>query len=231
MRNKLPELEKALIGMVRDHHRFLLARQLAHIDFLDEHISALSAEIERRIHEMSQSQRPSSSERPNTPSFEEAVDLLDTIPGVDRITAEVIVAELGTDMNRFPTSKHAASWAGLSLGNNESGGKRRSGRTKKGNRTLRSGLLKAAWAASHTKNTYLSAQYHRLAGRRGKKRAIIATAHSILVMSYHILKRQQPYYELGGNYFDERKKESILHGLVKRISKLGYEVSLEPVAA
>jgi transposase len=234
MRSKLPELEKALTGVVRDHHRFLLTRQLAHIDFLDEHIATLNAEIEHQISEMSQSQGQSSceskSETPKAVSFEEAVELLDTIPGVDKITAEVIVAELGIDMSRFPTSKHAAAWAGLSPGNNESGGKRRSGRTKKGNRALRSGLLQAAWAASHTKNTYLSAQYHRLASRRGKKRAIVATAHSILVISYHILKRQQPYCELGGNYFDERKKESVLHGLVKRISKLGYEVSLEPIA-
>ena len=244
MRSKLPELEKALTGIVRDHHRFLLAKQLAHIDFLDEHIASISVEIERRIHEMSQPRQPQEpspsdsetqsetpTETPEPPSFEEAVELLDTVPGVDKLTAEVIVAELGTDMSRFRTAKHAGAWAGLSPGNNESGGKRRSGRTRKGNRALRSGLLQAAWAASHTKNTYLSAQYHRLAGRRGKKRAIVAVAHSILVMSYHILKRQQPYQELGGNYFDERKKESILHGLVKRISKLGYEVSLEPVAA
>jgi transposase len=240
MRSKLPELEKALTGIVRDHHRFLLAQQLAHIDFLDEHMAGLSAEIERRIHEMSQPQEPSPrdsetqsetpTENPEPPSFEEAVELLDTVPGVDKLTAEVIVAELGTDMSRFRTAKHASAWAGLSPGNNESGGKRRSGRTKKGNSALRSGLLQAAWAASHTKDTYLSAQYHRLAGRRGKKRAIVATAHSILVISYHILKRQQPYWELGSNYFDERKKESVLHSLVKRISKLGYEVNLEPIA-
>jgi transposase len=235
LRNKLPELGKALIGVVRDHHRFLLAQQLVNIDFLDEQIAALNAEIERRIHEMSQSQELSScgmdSETPDPVSFEQAVELLDTIPGVDKLTAEIIVAELGTDMSRFPTSKYAASWAGLSPGNNESGGKRRSGRTKKGNRALRSGLLQAAWAASHTKNTYLSAQYHRLAGRRGKKRAIVATAHSILVISYHVLKRQQPYYELGGNYFDERKKEAITHSLTKRLEKLGYKVALEPIAA
>jgi transposase len=201
LRNKMLELEKALTGVVRDHHRFLLAQQLAHIDFLDEQIAELSAEIERRIHEMSQSPEPppcngDSETQPETsqshttqpPSFEEAVELLDTIPGVDKITAEVIVAELGTDMSRFRTPKHAAAWSGLAPGNNESGGKRRSGRTKKGNRALRSGLLQAAWAASRTKNTYLSAQYHRLAGRRGKKRSIVATAHSILVMSYHITK-------------------------------------------
>lgn len=159
------------------------------------------------------------------------MELLDTIPGVDKITAELIVAELGTDMSRFPTSKHAASWAGLSPGNNESAGKHYSGRTKKGNRPLRSGLLQAAWAASRTKNTYLSAQYRRLAGRRGKKRAIVATAHSILVIAYHILKNQQPYQELGGNYFDERKKESVAHRLTKRLENLGYEVDLKPKAA
>jgi transposase len=235
LRNKLLELEKALTGLVRDHHRFLLARQLAHIDFLDEHIAEVSAEIERRIHEMSQSQEPSSCDteldKPLSPTFDQAVELLDTIPGIDKRTAELIVAELGTDMSRFPTSKHAASWAGLSPGNNESAGKRYSGRTRKGNSPLRSGLIQAAWAVSHTKNNYLSAQYRRVAGRRGKKRAIVAVAHSILVMSYHILKSQQPYQELGANYFDERKKESILHGLVKRISKLGYEVSLESTAA
>ena len=150
MRTKLPELEKALTGVVRDHHRFLLAKQLAHMDFLNEHIAGLSAEIERRLHEMSQSQEPSSSnddpetesetsqsETPQAPSFEQAVELLDTIPGVDKLTAQLIVAELGIDMSHFPTAKHAAAWAGLAPGNNESGGKRRSGSTKKGNRALR----------------------------------------------------------------------------------------------
>jgi transposase len=239
MRNKLPELEKALTGVVREHHRFLLAKQLSHIDFLDEHIAGLSDEIEHRIHEMSQTQDPPScnadsetkSQVPEAPSYENAVELLDTIPGIDKLTAELIVAELGIDMSRFQTSKHAAAWAGLAPGNNESGGKRRSGRTKKGNRALRSGLLQAAWAASRTKNTYLSAQYHRLVGRRGKKRAIVAVAHSILVISYHILKHQQPHYELGGNYFDEHKKESVAQRLTKRLEKLGYQVALEPVVA
>ena len=159
------------------------------------------------------------------------MDLLDTIPGVDKTTAELIVSELGTDMSRFPTSKHAASWAGLSPGNNESAGKRYSGRTKKGNRALRSGLLQTAWAASCTKNTYLSAQYRRLAGRRGKKRATVAVAYSILVIAYHILKRHQPYQELGANYFDERKKESVANQLTKRLEGLGYRVNLEPKAA
>ena len=235
LRKKIPELEKALTGLVRDHHRFLLIRQLAHIDFLDEQITSMSMEIEHRIREMDQSQqKPSSDTNPDAPpplKAQEAVELLETIPGVDKLTAELIVSELGTDMSRFRTSKHAASWAGLAPGSNESAGKHYSGRTKKGNRPLRSGLLQTAWAASRTKNTYLSAQYHRLAGRRGKKRAIVAVAHSIVVMAYHILKYHQPYQELGANYFDERKKESVAHRLTKRLEILGYKVNLEPNAA
>lgn len=233
LRSKIPQLEKALTGLVRDHHCFLLSRQLAHIDFLDEQIASMSAEIERRICEMDQSNGKSDTnpDIPSSPKVQEAVELLITIPGVDKITAELIVAELGIDMSRFRTSKHAASWAGVSPGNNESAGKRYSGRTKKGNRWLRSGLLQAAWAASHTKNTYLSAQYNRLAGRRGGKRALMAVAHSILVIAYHILKRRQPYHELGANYFDERKRESVTHRLTKRLESLGYQVNLEPKAA
>jgi transposase len=229
LRSKIPQLEKALTGLMRDHHRFLLSRQLVHIDFLDEQINSMSKEIEQRIREMDESQQNPSSDKdmPIPLKVQEAVDLLDTIPGVDKITAELIVSELGTDMGRFPTSKHAASWAGLSPGNNESAGKRYSGRTKKGNRALRSGLLQTAWAASRTKNTYLSAQYRRLAGRRGKKRAIVAVAHSILVIAYHIMKRHQPYQELGASYFDERKKESVANRLTKRLEDLGYTVNLE----
>jgi len=233
MRNKIPELEKALTGLVREHHRFLLANQLTHMDFLDEQITTMGARIEDQIKEMSNSQdKPFCDPDGTTPlKAQEAIELLDTIPGVDTRTAEVIVSELGVDMSRFPTAKHVSSWAGLSPGNHESAGKRYSGRTTKGNRALRSGLNQAAWAASRTKDTYLSAQYHRLAGRRGKKRAIVAVAHSILVIAYHILERHQPYYELGGNFFDERKKESVTQRLTKRLEKLGYQVKLEPVVA
>jgi transposase len=229
LRNRIPELEKALTGVVREHHRFLLSSQLAHMDFLDEQIASMSREVEHRIQEMEKSLCDTDGTTPL--EAQEAVELLDTIPGVDKLTAEVIVSELGTDMSRFRTAKHAASWAGLSPGNNESAGKRYSGRTTKGNRALRSGLVQAALAASRSKNTYLSAQYHRLAGRRGKKRAIVAVAHSILVISYHILKRHQPYQELGANYFDDRKKESVAQRLTKRLEKLGYQVKLEPKAA
>jgi transposase len=227
LRKKIPQLEKAMTGLVRDHHRFLLSRQLAHIDFLDEQIASIGTEIEHLIHEMDEEE--SDSEPPL--KVQEAVELLSTIPGVDKAIGELIVAELGIDMSRFRTAKHAASWAGLSPGNNESAGKRRSGRTSKGNVSLRSGLVQAAWSASKTKNTYLSAQYHRLAGRRGKKRVLVAVAHSILVISYHVLKWRQPYQELGANYLDELKKESVTYRLTKRLENLGYSVSLEPRTA
>jgi len=232
LRNRIPELQKALTGVVREHHRFLLAAQLAHMDFLDEQVNTVSKEIEHRINIANQPQEPSAASPWETPlNPDQAVSLLDTIPGVDKNIAEIIVAELGTDMSHFPSSAHAASWAGLSPGNNESAGKHYSGRTRKGNHALRSGLIQAAWAASHTRDTYLSAQYHNLAGRRGQKRAIVAVAHSILVMAYHMLKHHQPYQELGGNYFDERKKEILVYRLTRRITKLGYKVNLEPVTA
>ena len=152
--------------------------------------------------------------------------LLDTIPGVARQTAENIVAEIGTDMSRFPTANHLASWAGVAPGNNESAGKKFSGKAKKGNKPLGVTLTQAAHAASRTKNTYLSAQYHRLAGRRGKKRALKAVAHSILVISYHIIQRHIPYYELGSDYFDKRRPETTVKRLISRLEHLGYQVSL-----
>jgi hypothetical protein len=141
--------------------------------------------------------------------------------------AEMIVAEIGTDMSHFPTADHLAAWAGLAPGNNESGGKRRSGRTRKGNQTLRQGLVQAAHAAAHTKQTYLAAQFHRLAARRGKKRAIVAVAHSILVIAYHVISRQEEYRELGGDYFDRQRPEATAKRLVLRLEKLGYHVTLE----
>ncbi len=242
MRRKLPELQRALAGRVRPHQRFLLAQQLVHIDFLDEQIAGLDAEIDRQLTEMSQppaAPPPSDAAQPGTPdspmppsaplSPTAAVALLDTIPGVDRTVAEIIVSELGTDMTRFPSATHAAAWAGVAPGNYQSGGKRFSGRTRPGDAALRSCLVQAAWAASHTKNTYLAAQYQRLVGRRGKKRALVAVAHSILVIAYHMLCRHEPYHELGGNYFDDRKKESVANRLLKRLGRLGYAVTIEPL--
>jgi transposase len=254
LRAKVPALEQALTGLVRSHHRFMLAQYLTHIDFLDGQIATVGEQIAEQLEAMrqpaddqDQSEGGSSTtgdqsdtetgeygagSRPGTPlAGTGAVALLTTIPGVDRRVAEVIVAELGTDMQRFPTANHAAAWAGLAPGNNESGGRHYSGRLRQGNHALRRAFVQAGWAASRTKDTYLAAQYHRLAARRGKKRAVVAVAHSILVIAYHMLWRHEPYRDLGANYFDERKKESIVNRLLRRIQKLGYAVSLEPLPA
>ena len=255
LRAKIPALEQALTGRVRPHHRYMLAHYLRHIEFLDEQIAAVSSQIGEQLAALpavTDEEGPSSPsggspspagtpsdastgtpDRGSSPGHRltapAAVELLMTIPGVDRRIAEVIVAELGTDMRRFPTANHAAAWGGLAPGNNESGGKHYSGRLRQGNHALRRALVQAAWAASRTADTYLAAQYHRLAGRRGKKRAVVAVAHSILVIAYHMLRRHEPYRELGGNYFDERKKESIVNRLMRRIQTLGYTVSLQPI--
>jgi transposase len=248
MRNKIPELEKALTGIVQPHHRFVLAQQLEHIDFLDEKIEALSIKIGEQLESMSWPDEPSEpdggegteeetpaadkSELPLT--WDAAVALLDTIPGVNRRTAEVMLAEMGLDMSQFPTANHLASWAGLAPGNRQSGGKRYSGRTTKGNKPLASIMVQAAWPAVRTKGTFVQARYHRIAARRGKKRAIVAIAHSMLVSAWHMLTYQQPYQELGGDYFDHRKKEAKVSYLVRRLEKLtGGSVSIEiqPAAA
>jgi transposase len=209
LREKRGDLIRSLEGRVKPHHRFVLAELLSQIDSLDETIARFDEQIEAYC-------RP----------FEEAVVLLDTIPGVARTTAEVIVAEIGTDMSRFPTADHLASWAGVAPGNNESAGKRRSGKTTKGNKHLGAALNQAAHGASHTKNTYLAAQYHRLARRIGKKKAIVALEHTILVIAYHLIARKGPYRELGGDYFDKRKPEVTAKRLLKRLAQLGYQVSV-----
>jgi len=210
LRDKREALSKALDGRVKTYHRFILAELLCLIDGVEESIARFDQQI-----------------RTCCEPYEEAIALLDTIPGVGRETAEVIVSEIGVDMSRFPDADHLASWAGVSPGNYESAGKRRSGKTRKGNKALGVALNHAAHGASRTKNTYLSAQYHRLAGRRGKKRAIMALAHSILVMAYHMIQRKQPYCELGGDYFDKRRPEVTAKRLVKRLEQLGYLVSLQ----
>jgi transposase len=243
MRNKIPELEKALIGLVEPHHRFLLAKQLAHIDFLDEQIDDIGAEIGQWFE--AQSQRPGgeggigSSNESATPeaaspeaedplTWNEAVALLDTIPGVNRKTAEDMLAEMGLDMSQYPTDKHLTSWAGLAPGNRQSGGKRYSCRTRKGNRVLSSITVQAAWSAVRTKDTFLKSRYHRLAARRGKKRAIVAVARSILASVWHMLTYRQPYQELGGDYFDQRRKEAKVNYLTRQLEKLtGGAVRIE----
>ena len=248
MRNKIPELEKALTGIVQPHQRFVLAQQLDHIDFLDEKVETLSLRIEQQLESMSWPDEPAEpdagedteegppatdkSELPLT--WNAAVALLDTIPGVSRRIAEVMLAEMGLDMSQFPTADHLASWAGLAPGNHQSGGKRYSGRTTKGNKPLASIMVQGAWSAVRVKGTFLKARYHRLAARRGKKRAIVAVAHSMLVSAWHMLTYQQPYQELGGDYFDQRKKETKVGYLVRRLEKLtggSVSIELQPAAA
>ena len=211
LREKRTQLTQALEGRVKAHHRFVLTELLCQIGSLDETIARFDEEIERYC-------RP----------FEEAVVLLDTIPGIARETTEIIISEIGTDMSRFPSAHHLASWAEVAPGNNESAGKKRSGRTTQGNKPLGVALNQAAHAAAHTRNTYLAAQYHRLAGRRGKKRAIMAVAHSILVIAYHMLKNHLPYEDLGADYFDKRRPETTSKRLVRRLEQLGFHVSLQP---
>jgi transposase len=210
LKAKRAELAQALQGVVGPHQRLLIASALRHLNFLDGDISRLDEEVNARL----------------TP-FADELARLATIPGVGRRTAEVVVAEIGLDMTRFPTAGHLASWARVCPGNHESGGKRKGGSAGQGNRWLRAALVEAAWAASHTKNNYLASQYHRLAARRGGKRAALAVAHSILVIIYHLLQRGTTYEDLGGNYFDERNKQVAIHRSVRRIEQLGYRVTLE----
>lgn len=209
LRRKREALEHALSGRVRAHHRFLLAELLGQIDSLDETIGHFATQISLACN-----------------ADQAVLNLLDTIPGVARETAEMLVAEIGTDMSRFPSAGHLAAWAGLAPGNDESAGKRRSGKTRPGAPWLRSGLVAAARGAVRSKNTYLTAQYHRLAARRGDKRAIVAVAHSILVIVYHVLTRKEPYRELGGDYFERRNPEARAKRLARQIEKLGYTVTL-----
>jgi transposase len=210
LRSKREPLTKALEGRVKPHHRFVLTELLCQIDSLDETVARFDAQIQEI-----------------SGPFEEAVGLLDTIPGIARHTAEMIVAEIGTNMSRFPSADHLASWAGVAPGNYESAGKRASGKTRKGNRFLRTTLVQAAHAAARTKDTYLSAQYRRLAARRGKKRAILAVAHSMLMMAYYMIQRQEPYREAGADFVDRLQPEDTARRLIKRLESLGYQVTLQ----
>jgi transposase len=214
LRQKLPQLQQALAGRVGPHQRFLLPVQLAHLDGLEALIEQVSAEIEARLH----------------PLVDE-VRRLDAIPGVGRATAEALLAEVGPDWTRFPSSGQITAWAGLAPGQDESAGKRRSGRTRKGNRTLRSILVEAANAAARKRSSYLAAQFRRIAARRGKKKAAVAVAHSILVIAYHLLTRGTEYEDLGPNYYDERDRSRVERRLTHRLEQLGYRVTLEPKAA
>jgi transposase len=210
LRTKRELLAQALDGRVKPHHRFVLTELWCQIDGLDETIARFDAQIQAVYG-----------------PFEEAVGLLDTIPGVARHTAEMLVAEIGTDMSRFPSADHLAAWAGVAPGHHESAGKRTSGKTRKGHRFLRTTLVQAAHAAARTKQTYLRAQYRRLASRRGKKRAVLAVAHSILVIAYYMLQRKEPYREAGADFFDRLQPEDTARRLVKRLEHLGYHVTLQ----
>ncbi len=214
LKAKHADLQRALRGVVGPHQRMLLAAQLRHVHYLDGEIDRVSQEIVSR-------QQPD----------EAAIAQLQTIPGVGRRTAEVILAEVGADLSRFPSAGHLASWAGLCPGQNESAGKRRSGRTRKGSAALREALTEAARAAARTRRCYLAAQYRRIAARRGANRAAVAVAHSILVIAYHLLTKGSVYEDLGSNYFDDRDKIATVNRSVARIKRLGYEVTVTPNAA
>lgn len=214
MRPKIEQLQHALTGFVRANHRLLLTLHLEHIDDLNAKLERLETEIDQLMSPFDQ---------------DDLLLRLDSIPGVNKKTAQIIIAELGIDMQRFPSAKHAASWAGLVPGKNESAGRNRSNKTNKANRYLKAALVEAAHAAGKSKNNYLASQFRRLAARRGKKRAAVAVAHSILVIAYHIIKRGTTYVDLGSNYFDERKHDELQKQLVRRLEKLGLKVTVQPL--
>jgi transposase len=214
LRGKIPQLRPALEGHITGHHRFWLRLMMDHLEFLEGKIFVLEEEIEKRSR-----------------LFEDVMSLWVTIPGVRRLLAATLVAEIGVEMDQFPSAAHLASWAGICPGNNESGGKRKSGKTRKGSPWLRRALCEAAWAASRTKNTYLAAQYRRLAAKRGPKRASIAVAHSILVIAFHLLKNRARYNDLGGDYFDRLRADGLKRYYVKRLEQLGVTVTLKTEAS
>ena len=214
LRAKLPELRRALRGRFSDHHALLVRLALDHLEHVEAAIATLDEEVDRVM-----------------APFAEARDRLDTITGVGKRAAECIVAEVGVDMSVFPTAAHLASWAGCCPGNNVTGGKRRSGKTVKGNRWLGEILTECAWAAARSRDTYLSAQFWRLARRIGKKKAAVAVGHSILVIAWNLLSNNCDYEDLGGDYFIQRDADRQRQRLVSQLQALGYYVTLEPVAA
>jgi transposase len=213
LRRKLPALRQALAGHFRPHHAFLVGRLLADLEYCDDAIADASLRIEELM-------RP----------FAAQLARLDTIPGINRRTAEVLIAELGTDMRVFPTSRHAVSWTGLAPGQHESAGKRRPVKTRPGNRWLRTGLVEAALAATHKRDCALQARYRRLARHRGHQKAIVAVARTLLVIAYEVLARETTYQELGADYFDHRDREQVKRRALKTLQRLGYKVAIETAA-
>ena len=211
LRKKIPALREALEGRFDTEHALIVGQILAHIDFLDEAIDRLSDAIEQQI-----------------APFARQRDLLMTIPGVKRRAAEVLIAEIGVDMNAFPTPKHLASWAGVCPGNDESAGKRRSGKTRKGSKWLRATLTESALAATRTRNSYLAARYQRLRGRRGHSKAVTAVGHSILTAAWHMLQTGELYRDLGADYYTRQNPDRITKRLIRQLQALGHHVTLEP---
>jgi transposase len=215
LREKQAELERALQGNLKPHHAFLLGELLAHLDYLEASIERVEAQIDERT-------RP----------FEDTLDRLDSIPGVSRQIASVMLAEIGSDWSRFPSPQQLASWAGMCPGNDESAGKTRSGKTRPGNRWLRRALVQAAHGAEHTKGSYLQAQYRRLRQRRGAAKAAVAVGHTILVTAHCLVTRAEVYRDLGADYFDQRQRDQVQRQLVRRLERLGYQVAVtDPQAA
>jgi transposase len=210
LRAKLPQMQLALQGHMTDHHRWMLRVLWEQLEFLEAQIAKLDAQIHEQV-------RP----------YEDAIALCTTIPGIEAVAAANLIAEIGINMDQFPSAQHLASWAGMCPGNHESAGKRLSGTPRKGNAWLRRSLCQAAWAASHTKATYLAAQFRRLAARKGKKRALVAVGHSILVSVYHMLKTQRPYCELGADYLDRIKADQLKRYFLKRLEQLGVQVTVQ----
>jgi transposase len=214
LRNKIPELEAALVGKIRDHHRFMWRELLYHLDELNLRIAAINDRIAEYV-----------------APYENLIARLDAIPGISRWTAEIILAEIGPDVSAFPSAHHLASWACLCPGNNISANKRRSGKTRRGQNWLRPALVEAAWATLHTKS-YFGSQFYRLRARRGDKRAAVAVAHSILIVVYHLLANPEAVYtELGADYFVKRNVEQEQRRAVRKLETLGYTVTLAPVQA
>ncbi len=253
--SKRADLERALHGRVRDHHRFMIAKHLIHIDFLDEQIADFDAQVAAHIQAQPPLPPPSTTDATaadagDTPSavptqaaaaeasamhealtWEGAIAIWDGIPGIGRRVAEQLVAELGVNMRQFPSAAHLASWAKLAPGNNVSAGKRYSAKIGKGNQWLRSTLIQAAHAAVKVKNSSLATFYHRLVARRGIKKAIVAVAHKILTLAYTLLCKREQYQERGATAGDERRKDQLVHRLQRRFEQLGYKVHLEPITS
>ena len=214
MKSKKSELERALKGLIQPHQQMILKSMISHVENLTTAIETLDAEVDKRLANES-----------------DIIEQLDEITGVGKRSAEIIISEIGTDMSRFPSAQNLASWAGMCPGNDQSAGKRKSGKTRKGNKILRTTLVQSGRAAANSKNTYLNSQYKRISARRGANRAVVAVGHSILIICYNMIKNKSRYNELGADFFNNQNHELILKRTVKRIESLGYSVTIEAKTA